>query len=101
MISLTLVIIVALTSLGAYVAGTRGMSLRRPELPGALLEALEYLGLAVLFLVGNFALGLAIILGLRALTHRFITVYMLNDAPLAVLSLLQALVFHCWRTRSR
>jgi len=51
--------------------------------------------------VGNLALGLVVILGLRALTHRFVTVYTLNDATLAVLSLLQALVLHCWRTRSR
>jgi len=101
MISFTLVIIVALTSLGAYVAGTRGMGLRRAELPGALLEALDYLGLAVIFLVGNFTLGLAIILGWRALSRQFFTVYTLNDATLAILSLLQALVLHCWRTRSR
>ena len=101
MTALTLVVIVALTSLGAYVIATRGMGLRRPELPGALLGAHDYLGLVVIFLVGNFALGLAIILGLRGLTHQFVTVYMLNDATLAVLSLLQALVLHCWRTRSR
>ena len=101
MTALTLIVIVALTSLGAYVIAMRGMGLRSPELRGAVLETLDYLGLAVIFLVGNFALGLVVILGLRALTHRFVTVYTLNDATLAVLSLLQALVLHCWRTLSR
>jgi uncharacterized membrane protein len=99
MSSVTLVLIVGLTSLGAYLAATRFFGLRRAELRGAVMETLECLGLVVIFFLANFAVGTALILGLRALTGRFISVYIVNDATLAILSLLQALVFHRWRNR--
>src|SRR2546427_6768678 len=101
MSSITLVVIVGLTSLGAYVAATRFAGLRRPHLKAAVLETLECLGLVVIFFLANFAVGTALILGLRALTGRFISVYVVNDATLAILSLLQALVFHRWRARTK
>ena len=101
MASLTLAIIVALTSGGAYLVATRRNGLRRSELPGAVTEALAYLGLAVVFLLANLTVGMALILGLRALTDRFISVYVVNDSTLAILSLLQALILHCWRERPR
>ena len=101
MSSTTLVLIVGLTSLGAYLAATRFAGLRRAGLRGAVMETLECLGLVVIFFLANFAVGTALILGLRALTGRFISVYIVNDATLAILSLLQALVFHQWRARSK
>ena len=101
MSSITLVIIVGLTSLGAYLAATRFAGLRRAGLRGAVVETLECLGLVVIFFLANFAVGTALILGLRALTGRFISVYIVNDATLAILSLLQALVIHRWRARSK
>jgi len=101
MSSITLVLIVGVTSLGAYLAATRFADLRRGELRGAVMETLECLGLVVIFFLANFAVGTALILGLRALTGRFISVYIVNDATLAVLSLLQALVLHRWRARSK
>lgn len=91
----------ALTSLGAYLIGTRGLSLRRGELAAAILEMLESLGLTVIFLLGNLAAGSALILGLRALTGQFISVYWLNDISLLVLSVLQALAFHFWRRQAK
>ena len=101
MSSITLVLIVGVTSLGAYLAATRFADLRRGELRGAVMETLECLGLVVIFFLANFAVGTTLILGLRALTGRFISVYIVNDATLAVLSLLQALVLHRWRARSK
>jgi len=101
MSSITLVLIVGLTSLGAFLAATRFAGLRRGDLRGAVLETLECLGLVVAFFLANFAVGTGLILGLRALTGRFISAYLVNDATLAVLSLLQALVFHRWRARSK
>ena len=98
--SLTLVIIVCLTSLAAYLAGTRFAGLRRTHVREAAIEALDYLGLAVAFLLCNLAVGIALILGLRTLTGRFVSVYVVNDAALAILSLLQAFIFHRWRGRS-
>ena len=101
MSSIALVLIVGLTSLGAHLAATRLSGLRRADLQGAVMETLECLGLVVIFFVANIAVGTALILGLRALTGRFISVYIVNDATLAILSLLQALVFHRWRARSK
>jgi hypothetical protein len=97
----TLAIVVALTSLSAYLVGTLFARLRWTDLRGAVMEALEYLGLIVIFLLANLTVGLTLILGLRALTGRFVSVYLLNDEVLAILSLIQALVFHRWRERSR
>ena len=99
--SLTLVVIVLLTSVGAFVVVTRGVGLRAATLPSAVMRALDCLGLAVLFLLGNLGLGLVLVLGLRAITGQFLSVYVLSDATLAVLSLLQALVLHCWQARSK
>jgi hypothetical protein len=65
------------------------------------MEMLECLGLAVIFLVGNLAAGSALILGLRALTGQFISIYWLNDISLLVLSVIQAIAFHCWRRRAK
>ena len=99
MSSISLVLIVGLTSLGAYLAAMQFAGLRRGDLRGAVMETLECLGLVVIFFLANFAVGTALILALRGLTGRFISVYVVNDATLAVLSLLQALVFHRWRAR--
>ena len=98
---LTIIGIVALTSSGAFVIGTRSLGLNRRALGLAVGEALECVGLAVVFLVVNVLAGVVLILGLRALTGRFISIYWLNDVSLAVLSLLQALAFHCWRRTKR
>jgi hypothetical protein len=101
MASLTVVVVVILTSAGAFVVACRGVGLRRAALPGAFMQALDCLGLAVLFLLGNLGLGLVLVLGLRVITGRFISLYILNDATLPFLSLLQALVVHSWRARSK
>ena len=99
--SLALVFIVVLTSAGAFAIALRGIGLRGAALPGAIRQALECLGLAVLLLLGNLALGLVLVLGLRAVTGRFVSVYILNDATLPIISLVQALLLHCWRARSK
>jgi len=65
------------------------------------MEMLECLGLAVIFLVGYLAAGSALILGLRALTGQFISIYWLNDISLLVLSVIQAIAFHCWRRHAK
>src|SRR5262245_28062151 len=98
---LTIIGIVALTSSGAFVIGTSSLWLNWPAFGLAVGEPHECVGLAVVFLVVNVLAGVVLILGLRALTGRFISIYWLNDVSLAVLSLLQALVFHCWRRTTR
>jgi hypothetical protein len=99
--SLAILGIIALTSLVAYSVGTRGFGLRRDRLTQATLDTLECLGLAVVFLMGNLAAGVALILGLRALTGRFISIYWLDDISVVALSFLQALVLQSWLRRSK
>jgi hypothetical protein len=85
----------------AYSVGTWGFGLRRDRLTQATIGALECLGLAVVFLMGNLAAGVALILGLRALTGRFISIYWLNDITVPALSFLQALVLQSWLRRPK
>jgi hypothetical protein len=95
--ALTLLGIVALTSLGACLVATRRLGLRRAWLRDAIGQTLECLGLAVVFLTANLSVGMALVLGLRASTGQFISIYGLSDIAVAALSLLQALVFQHWR----
>jgi hypothetical protein len=64
-------------------------------------RALELIGMSVLCLIVNLAVGLLVILALRALGVLFITVYLLDDASLVALSVLQGLVLGIWRTSGR
>ncbi len=90
-----------MTSLGAYIVGTRGLALSRDELAPAIVEMLECLGLTLVFLSVNLAAGMALVLGLRTLAGRFVSIYWLNDLSLVVLSLVQALAFYHWRRRPK
>lgn len=90
-----------MTSLGAYIVGTRILAISRDRLAAALVDMLECLGLTVIFLLVNLAAGMALVLGLRTLTGQFISIYWLNDTSLLVLSLIQALAFSHWRRRPK
>jgi len=94
------ILVIGLTSAGAYLAGTRCCGLRASELPKAMRDALESLGLAVVFLLGNLAVGTIAILGLRVFTGYFVSIYVVSDVTLPILSLIQALIFQRWRGRS-
>ena len=93
-----LLVVAGVTSLGA------GLVLRRSgaetrKLAATLREVFELAGIATLFLVANVVLGLAIVLGVRGLSSHFVSVYLLDDSALVLLSLLQGAVFFCWRRR--
>jgi len=89
--------VVGLTTVAAYLLGTHTLKLERSKLGSAGVEALELVGLAIVFLLANVAAGTCLILGARALSGRFLSVYWVNDSTLGLLSILQAVVFHCWR----
>src|SRR5262245_53339425 len=89
--------LIATTSVVAYVVGRWRLGLSPGRLRPAAARLLECLGLAVLFLIGNQALGVAAILAARALTAGFVSLYLVDDTSVAVLSLLQALLFVWWR----
>jgi len=93
--------VVVLTSVVAYFLATRTLRLEPRSLRSAITEALELLGLSIIFLVANLATGISFILGARALSGRFLSVYWVNDSTIGLMSLFQAIVFHCWRRRAR
>ena len=95
--SLWLLSLAALTSLAAYVVGRRLFGLPAAGLRPALRRALEYGGAALIFWLVNVALGATLGLLVRACGLGFVSLYVNTDTTLGALSLLQALVFECWR----
>ena len=98
-VAIVLLTVVGLTSLGAYAVGARWLGLPRAGLRRAWTKALDCVGLAIVFLLANLVVGVALVFGFRTLTGRFLSVYVLNDATLGVLSAVQALVFQWWSDR--
>lgn len=91
--------LVAVTSLGAFVLGARRLRLPPSGLRQAGARALETIGLLIVFTAFNLTLGIAGILAWRGLAGEFVSLYLLNDAVLVFLSLLQAVVFQWWWAR--
>jgi len=94
------VVIALSTALGIAVAARRfGWPAR--ALAGAWGKVLECVGAAVVFCVLNAAVGVALILASRALSGRFVSLYLGADHTLIAASALQALLFQWWRETSR
>jgi hypothetical protein len=96
-----LLVVASLTSLAGLAAGRLALGLGARPLWPALIRAVEVLGAALLFWAANVVLGAAVALAVRALGLGFISIYVNTDLTLAVLSLVQALVFEAWRERGR
>jgi hypothetical protein len=101
MVALVMALLVMATSAGAYAVARRRLRLRRADLPRALGAALECIGLAVVFLLLNAMIGAGVIIGVRALTGYFVSVYLMSDATMVLISGLQGLIFWCWWQRAR
>jgi hypothetical protein len=95
---LFLLALVAVTSVAACAVGIAGLGLRPARLWEAGRFALQLVGMSTLFFVGNLAIGLVCVLAVRGATGTFVSVYLLNDLTLAVLSAAQGVCFECWRT---
>ena len=95
---LFLLALVAVTSVAACAVGIAGLGLRPARLWEAGRFALQLVGMSTLFFVGNLAIGLVCVLAVRGATGTFVSVYLLNDVTLAVLSAVQGVCFECWRT---
>jgi hypothetical protein len=96
-----LLLLTAFTSLVAYVMGTRLLGLSTERLWRSLRQSLELLGVAVVFLFVNLTVGLAVVLAVRSMSREFVSVYLLNDIAVVVVSVLQGLVFSCWLEQRR
>jgi hypothetical protein len=86
-----ILILVGLTSVGAYVLGARVLNLSVRSLRKAVGRMLECFGISLVFLVINLTAGMSIILAARALTDGFVSLYVLA---------LQGLTFLWWRDLS-
>lgn len=98
---LFLLALVAVTSVAACAVGIAGLGLRPARLWEAGRFALQLVGMSTLFFVGNLAIGLVCVLVVRGATGTFVSVYLLNDLTLAVLSAVQGVCFECWRMSGR
>ena len=93
---MSVIALVGLTSLAAYLAGTRAFGLPRPALAGAARATLEAIGMAAVFLVANLGLA-ALAIGLvRGGAGHFISVYAVDDLAVGGASLLQGFLFRWW-----
>jgi hypothetical protein len=93
--------LVAVTSVAAGLIGRWGLRLPAAAVGAAAARTLECLGLAMVFVAANLAVGLAVILSFRAISGRHVSVYLLNDVTIVVLSVLQGMVFRWWWTGRR
>jgi hypothetical protein len=95
---LPILILVALTSTGAFWFGVKGLSLPAHRLRAAFRGVLETFGLMVVFLMLNVIVGAAIILSVRSFTSGFLSVYFVSDDRLFMLAPIQGLAFQYWRS---
>jgi hypothetical protein len=96
------VVAVLVTSSIAAAAFVRwGLGVPVQRLPQAARRTFEYLGLWLLCLTANVALGTAAVLVFRTVAARFVSVYLVNDVSFVIFSAIQASILHAWLLSSR
>lgn len=94
-----ILVVVALTSAAAWAATVRGLGPRMGGFLQPLLRTVEGVGFAVMFLALNLAIGFLIVRALWTVTGYFVSVYVLEDSALLMLSALQGFAFRWWLDR--
>src|SRR5688572_13284860 len=89
-------LIVAITTSIAYLAGRRFVASSRMSLADAVRGLMECIGAFLIFLCLNVVSGVALILLVRSITPRFVSLYALQDVLLIILSAVQGLLFRFW-----
>lgn len=97
MIEAFILVLIGLTSVGAYLIGAKGLGLSRGAVSTAILKTLECGGVMFVFLIGNVAASVIVVLAVRIFTRKVVSLYMIGDEAFLVLSLLQGLAFQWWR----
>jgi len=98
--ALFILALVAITTVAAGVVGRRGFEWSGRALAAGFSTALECVGAGLVFFVVNLLAAVAVLLATRALIRTHVSLYLVNDVALLVLSLLQGLAFQCWRNSS-
>jgi hypothetical protein len=91
-----IVAVLVTSSIVAAAVARWGLGVSVKLLPAAARRTLEFMGLWLLCLGLNVALGTAAILMLRTVTARFVSVYLVNDVSLLIFSAIQASALHAW-----
>ncbi len=94
-----ILILIGFTSICAYLVGAKRLRLQASKACTAVAGMLECIGITLFFFVVNVMAGFFAVLTARILTQRFVSLHF-ADETLMVLSLLQGLVFKCWRDLS-
>ncbi len=90
-------VVVSSAAAWALLVLRRRASLDRTVLRAALLNASECVGVSLVFLFVNVAVEGALVLAIRAVTGRFVSLYYAGDVMIIPLSCLQGIVV-CWWT---
>ncbi len=96
-----ILLLVGLTSIGMYVLGSKGLGYTQDTLGAAVTKVVECIGVVLAFFLVNLAAGALIVLAARHLMGGFVSLYLVGDVTLLVLSLLQGLTFQFWREFSQ
>ena len=89
--------LVAFTSFVTYlIAVQRSESVKDRSFGQALSILFECVGSFAVFLTMNICLGIAVVLTIRSVTTTFVSLYMLADVMLVILSMLQGFAFQLW-----
>src|SRR5215468_5953566 len=89
-------LIAIVTTVAAYLVGKKLFGPPKVSLEGAARILMEYAGAFVVFLALNMVLGLGLILLIRYTTSRFVSVYLLDDFMVVVVSAVQGVLFRLW-----
>src|SRR5262245_10760948 len=90
-----LLAVLASTAAAYYLFRRRGKS-QAKSFRQAASEVMECLGIFIVFLGVNVCLGLGAILLVRSVTQIFVSLYVMDDVTLIVLSALQGFIFRLW-----
>ena len=100
MIGIFMLALATLTSVAAYLLGVRRLGLEPARLGAAIGRMLETVGAVLIFLAANLLVAVVLVMALRGVTDRFVSIYVTDDAVWLSLALLQGLVFQWWRAVS-
>lgn len=100
MVRTFILVLVGVTSVGAFLIGTKALRLSASALRHAIGKTLEGIGLTLVFFAVNVGVAVIAILAARVVTRGFVSLYLADDETVLVLSLVQGLTFVWWREQS-
>jgi hypothetical protein len=88
--------LVGVTTLVSFAAVKKVQPASARSIGPAIRAFVDWAGMFAIFFAANVALATAVILLIRGITSYFVSIYMIDDIHLIVLSAVQAFVFQKW-----